>query len=187
MRVTPIDIPGVLILEPAVLADHRGMFAETYHEERYREIGITEHFVQDNYSLSVRNTLRGLHFQHPNAQGKLVMALAGTVYDVVLDIREGSPTFGRWYGMALSGSTLQQLYIPPGCAHGFCVTSDTACFLYKCTAYYSPKDDRGILWNDPALGISWPVTQPILSPKDQNHRPLAAMEGELPSYNHSED
>ena len=113
---------------------------------------------------------------------ELVMALEGTVYDVVLDIRKGSPTFGKWYGIVLSGSTLQQMYIPPGCAHGFCVTSDTACFLYKCTAYYSPKDDRGILWNDPTLEITWPVTQPILSQKDQAHRPLAAMEGELPLY-----
>lgn len=182
MRITPIDIPGVLILEPSVLTDHRGSFVETYHELRYREAGITEQFVQDNYSRSVRNTLRGLHFQHPNAQGKLVMALEGTVYDVVLDIRKGSPTFGQWYGMVLSGSTLQQLYIPPGCAHGFCVTSETACFLYKCTAYYVPKDDRGILWDDPALGIAWPVTQPILSRKDQAHRALAAMEGELPIY-----
>jgi dTDP-4-dehydrorhamnose 3,5-epimerase len=182
MRVTPIDIPGVLVLEPSVLTDHRGAFAETYHEQRYQDAGITEHFVQDNYSRSIRHTLRGLHFQHPNAQGKLVMALEGTVYDVVLDIRKGSPTFGKWYGMVLSGSTLQQLYIPPGCAHGFCVTSETACFLYKCTAYYSPKDDRGVLWNDPAVGISWPVTQPILSRKDQDHRPLAAMEGELPFY-----
>ena len=187
MRVTPIDIPGVLVFEPSVLTDHRGAFAETYHEQRYREAGNTKHFVQDNYSRSVRNTLRGLHFQHPNAQGKLVMALEGTVYDVVLDIRKGSPTFGKWYGMVLSGSTLQQLYIPPGCAHGFCVTSDNASFLYKCTAYYSPQNDRGILWNDPALGISWPVTQPILSRKDQNHRPLAAMEEQLPFYNPSRE
>ncbi len=185
MRVTAIDIPGVLVFEPSVLTDHRGSFAETYHERRYREGSITEHFVQDNYSWSIRNTLRGLHFQHPNAQGKLVMALEGTVYDVVLDIRKGSPTFGKWYGMELSGSTLRQIYIPPGCAHGFCVTSETASFLYKCTAYYSPNDDRGVLWNDPVLGISWPVTQPILSPKDQAHRPLAAMEDQLPFYNPS--
>ncbi len=182
MQVTRINIPGVLVLEPSVLGDHRGSFAETYHEERYREAGITEHFVQDNYSRSIRNTVRGLHFQHPNAQGKLVMALEGTVYDVVLDIRKGSPTFGKWYGIVLSGSTVQQLYIPPGCAHGFCVTSDTACFLYKCTAYYSPTNDRGVLWNDPTLGIPWPVTQPILSQKDQAHRPLAAIEGDMPLY-----
>ena len=112
----------------------------------------------------------------------MVSVLEGEVWDVAVDIRRGSPTFGKWYWMVLSGSTLQQLYIPPGCAHGFCVTSDTACFLYKCTAYYSAKDDRGILWNDPALGITWPVTQPILSQKDQTHRALAAMEGDLPLF-----
>lgn len=155
---------------------------ETYHEHRYREAGIHERFVQDNFSRSVQNTVRGLHFQEPHAQGKLVMALEGTVYDVVVDIRKGSPTFGKCYGVELSGESLQQMYVPPGCAHGFCVTSDKACFLYKCTAYYSPKDDRGILWNDPALGILWPVSQPILSPKDQTHRTLAAMDPELPFY-----
>lgn len=182
MRVTPIDIPGVLLLEPSVLSDHRGCFAETYHEQRYADAGITERFVQDNCSRSIRNTVRGLHFQEPHAQGKLVMALEGTVYDVVVDIRKGSPTFGKWYGVELSGKNLQQMYVPPGCAHGFCVTSETATFLYKCTAYYSPKDDHGVLWNDPALGIPWPVSQPILSPKDQTHRTLAAMDAELPFY-----
>lgn len=139
MRVTPIDIPGVLVLEPAVLTDHRGVFAETYHEERYREMGITEHFVQDNYSLSVRNTLRGLHFQHPNAQGKLVMALAGTVYDVVLDIRKGSPTFGRWYGMALSGSTLQQLYIPLDAPMAFASPATPPAFSTNVRLIIPPK------------------------------------------------
>ena len=182
MRVTPIDIPGVLVLEPSVMSDHRGSFMETYHERRYQELGIQEPFVQDNYSRSILNTVRGLHFQHPHAQGKLVMALEGTVYDVVLDIRKGSPTFGKWYGIELSGKNFKQMYIPPGCAHGFCVTSATATFLYKCTAYYSPQDDRGILWNDPDLRIPWPVTQPILSHKDQAHRTLAAMDAELPLY-----
>ena len=182
MRVTPLEIPGVLVLEPAVISDHRGAFMEIHHEQRYQELGIKERFVQDNYSRSIRNTLRGLHFQHPHAQGKLVMALEGTVYDVVLDIRKGSPTFGKWFGIELSGQNCKQMYIPPGCAHGFCVTSDTACFLYKCTAYYSPKNDRGILWNDPMLSIPWPVTQPILSQKDQAHPTLAAIDGELPRY-----
>ncbi|NGZ11170.1 MAG: dTDP-4-dehydrorhamnose 3,5-epimerase [Nitrospira sp. LK70] len=182
MRVTTIDIAGVLLLEPSVMSDHRGCFLETYHEHRYREAGIDERFVQDNFSRSIRNTVRGLHFQEPHAQGKLVMALEGTVYDVVVDIRKGSPTFGKWYGVELSGKSLQQMYVPPGCAHGFCVTSDSACFLYKCTAYYSPKDDRGILWNDPALGILWPVRKPILSAKDQTHHTLAAMDAELPFF-----
>ena len=182
MRVTPIDIHGVLLLEPSVSSDHRGCFLETYHEQRYRDAGITEQFVQDNCSRSVRNTLRGLHFQEPHGQGKLVMALEGTVYDVIVDIRTGSPTFGKWYGVELSGKNLHQLYIPPGCAHGFCVTSETATFLYKCTAYYSPRDERGILWNDPALGIRWPISKPLLSPKDQAYRTIKEMDPELPVY-----
>jgi dTDP-4-dehydrorhamnose 3,5-epimerase len=182
VRVTAIDIPGVLLLEPSVLSDHRGWFTETYHEQRYCDAGITERFVQDNCSRSVQNTVRGLHFQEPQAQGKLVMALEGTVYDIVVDIRKGSPTFGKWYGIQLSDKNLHQMYIPPGCAHGFCVTSETATFLYKCTAYYSPKDDRGILWNDPALAIRWPVITPILSAKDQAHPTLAEANGELPLY-----
>jgi dTDP-4-dehydrorhamnose 3,5-epimerase len=155
---------------------------ETYHAQRYSDAGITEHFVQDNCSRSVRNTVRGLHFQEPQAQGKLVMALEGTVYDVVVDIRKGSPTFGKWYATELSGKNLHQMYIPPGCAHGFCVTSETATFLYKCTAYYSPEDERGILWNDPVLGIVWPISEPILSQKDRAYRTLKGMEMELPSY-----
>ena len=182
MRVTPIDIHGVLLLEPSVISDHRGCFLETYHEQRYRDAGITEQFVQDNCSRSVQNTMRGLHFQEPHGQGKLVMALEGTVYDVVVDIRKGSPTFGKWYGVELSGKNLHQLYIPPGCAHGFCVMSETATFLYKCTAYYSPRDERGILWNDPALGIRWPISEPILSPKDQAYRTIKEMDLELPVY-----
>ena len=182
MRVTPIDIHGVLLLEPSVISDHRGCFLETYHEQRYRDAGITEQFVQDNCSRSVQNTMRGLHFQEPHGQGKLVMALEGTVYDVVVDIRKGSPTFGKWYGVELSGKNLHQLYIPPGCAHGFCVMSETATFLYKCTAYYSPRDERGIVWNDPALRIHWPISEPILSPKDQAYRTIKEMDLELPVY-----
>ena len=182
VRVTTIDIPGVLLLEPSVVSDHRGWFTETYHEQRYRDTGITEHFVQDNCSRSARNTVRGLHFQHPHAQGKLVMALEGTVYDVVVDIRKGSPTFGKWHAVELSDKNLHQMYIPPGCAHGFCVTSETAIFLYKCTAYYSPRDERGILWNDPTLGIPWPTSEPLLSSKDQANHTLKAMEAQLPFY-----
>ncbi len=182
MRVTRIDIHGVLLLEPSVISDHRGCFLETYHEQRYHDAGITEQFVQDNCSRSARNTLRGLHFQEPHGQGKLVMALEGTVYDVVVDIRKGSSTFGKWCGIELSGKNLHQLYIPQGCAHGFCVTSETATFLYKCTAYYSPRDERGILWNDPTLGIRWPISEPILSPKDQAYRTIKEMDPELPVY-----
>ena len=182
MRVTTIDIPGVLVIEPDVYSDHRGHFAETYHEHRYRETGIAERFVQDNYSHSIRNTLRGLHFQEPQAQGKLVMALEGSVYDVVVDIRKGSPTFGKWYAMTLSGEHVRQIYIPPGCAHGFCVLSETAAFLYKCTAYYAPQHERGIIWNDPTLGIQWPVLAPLISAKDQALRPLVDMDPSLPLY-----
>ncbi|MGE0643431.1 MAG: dTDP-4-dehydrorhamnose 3,5-epimerase [Nitrospira sp.] len=182
MRVTQIDISGVLLFEPVLLSDHRGAFVETYHEDRYRNAGIRERFVQDNYSRSIRHTLRGLHFQEPQAQGKLVMALEGTVFDVVVDIRKGSPTFGKWYGVELSGDNLRQMYIPPGCAHGFCVTSASASFLYKCTAYYSPEHDRGVRWNDPALGIPWPISQPILSRKDENLRTLNAIDQDLPVY-----
>lgn len=182
MRVTQMEIPGLLLFEPTVLSDHRGAFLEVYHEDRYRTAGIREQFVQDNYSRSVRHTIRGLHFQQPQAQGKLVMALEGTVYDVVVDIRKGSPSFGRWYGVELSGDNLRQMYIPPGCAHGFCVTSATASFLYKCTAYYSPEYDRGVLWNDPALGIEWPISEPILSSKDQRLPTLSGMGSELPVY-----
>lgn len=182
MHVTTIDIPGVLVIEPKVFCDPRGYFVETYHAERYDKAGIVDRFVQDNYSRSVRDTLRGLHFQEPHAQGKLVMAVEGVVYDMVVDIRKGSPSFGKWYGVELSAENLRQIYIPPGCAHGFCVLSDTAAFLYKCTDFYSPQDERGILWNDPALGIVWPVSQPILSAKDRNYKTLGQMEAELPLY-----
>jgi len=182
VRVTTIDIPGVLVIEPKVFRDRRGFFVETYHVQRYEDAGITERFVQDNYSRSVRSTLRGLHFQEPHAQGKLVMAVEGTVYDVVVDVRKGSPSFGKWYGAELSAENLWQIYVPPGCAHGFCVISETAAFLYKCTDYYSPENERGVLWNDPALGIVWPVSQPILSAKDQAYPTLAQMTAELPSY-----
>jgi dTDP-4-dehydrorhamnose 3,5-epimerase len=182
VRVTPIDIPGVLLIEPKIFRDPRGFFVETHHAQRYREAGIAEQFVQDNYSRSVRGTLRGLHFQEPHAQGKLVMAVEGTVYDVVVDVRKGSPTFGKWHGVELSAENLRQIYVPPGCAHGFCVTSETAAFMYKCTDFYSPNDERGILWNDSALGIAWPVKPPILSAKDQAFRTLAQIDAELPRY-----
>lgn len=179
---TPLDIPGALLIEPAVFRDPRGLFFELYHQRRYEEAGVPGLFVQDNYSRSVRGTLRGLHFQEPHAQGKLVMVVEGAVYDVLVDVRKGSPSFGRWYAVELSEENRRQLYIPPGCAHGFCVTSESAAFLYKCTHFYSPKDERGILWNDPALGITWPVADPILSAKDQAYRTLAETEAELPSY-----
>ena len=175
VKATALDIPGVLLIEPALFHDQRGLFCETYHAQRYADAGISERFVQDNFSRSVRGTLRGLHYQEPHAQGKLVMVVEGAVYDVVVDIRIGSPTFGTWQGVDLSSDNYRQLYIPPGCAHGFCVTSEQASVLYKCTEFYSPADERGIIWDDPALAISWPVTTPLLSPKDQAYGTLAAM------------
>jgi len=182
VKVTRLEIPGLVLIEPDLFHDARGLFFETYHIRRYVEAGLSERFVQDNFSRSVRGTLRGLHFQEPNAQGKLVMVVEGAVYDVVVDIRKGSPTFGRWQGVDLSSDNYRQLYVPPGCAHGFCVTSEHAAVLYKCTELYSPPDERGIIWNDPALAISWPVRAPLLSAKDQAYRTLAAMEGQLPLY-----
>ena len=182
MRVTTTNIIGVLLIEPDVFRDPRGLFLETYHARRYEDAGIPGHFVQDNYSQSLRGTLRGLHYQEPHAQGKLVMVTDGTVYDVVVDIRKGSPSFGRWYGAELSAENRRQVYVPPGCAHGFCVTNDQASFLYKCTDYYAPSDERGIIWNDPSLAISWPVAAPILSAKDGIYKSLAEMESELPRY-----
>lgn len=182
MKVTKLEIPGALLIEPQLFGDQRGLFCETFHVQRYAEAGITDRFVQDNYSRSVRGTLRGLHFQEPHAQGKLVMVVEGSVYDVIVDIRKGSPTFGKWHGVDLSSDNYRQLYVPPGCAHGFCVTSEQAGFLYKCTDFYSPKDERGIIWNDPALAIVWPISAPVLSAKDQAYQTLAAMEDDLPRY-----
>ena len=182
MRVTTTDIPGVLLIEPDVFRDPRGLFLETYHARRYADAGIPGPFVQDNCSQSMRGTLRGLHYQEPHAQGKLVMATDGAIYDVVVDIRKGSPSFGRWYGAELSAENQRQVYVPPGCAHGFCVTSDRASFLYKCTDYYVPSDERGIIWDDPALAIPWPVATPILSAKDRIYKSLAEMDSELPRY-----
>ena len=182
MKVTTFDIPGLVLIEPNLFRDSRGLFCETFHAERYAEAGITERFVQDNYSRSIRGTLRGLHYQEPHAQGKLVMVLDGSVYDVVVDIRRGSPTFGTWQGIDLSSDNFRQLYVPPGCAHGFCVTSEAAAFLYKCTDFYAPKDERGIIWNDPTLAISWPVTAPVLSVKDQKFPTFGAIQAQLPRF-----
>ncbi|WNG36024.1 dTDP-4-dehydrorhamnose 3,5-epimerase [Archangium minus] len=166
MNVIKTELPGVLILEPKRFGDDRGFFMEMFHAKRYAEAGIPGPFVQDNFSRSVKGTLRGLHFQEPNAQGKLVQVLAGAVYDVAVDVRRGSPTFGKWVGVELSADNRRQLWVPEGFAHGFCVISESADFHYKCTDVYTPAAERGIAWNDPDLGIPWPVTSPLLSPKD---------------------
>jgi dTDP-4-dehydrorhamnose 3,5-epimerase len=153
-------------VQPKVRGDARGFFLETYRQAEYAEAGIPGPFVQDNVSRSRRGVLRGLHFQHPHGQGKLVQVLEGEVFDVAVDVRQDSPTFGRWVGRTLSSETKQQLYIPPGFAHGFVVTSDEALFSYKCTDYYNPASERTLLWNDPGVGVVWPMTSVLISAKD---------------------
>jgi dTDP-4-dehydrorhamnose 3,5-epimerase len=160
------ELQGLLILEPKVFGDPRGYFMETWNQRRYTEAGFPANFVQDNLSFSGRGTLRGLHFQNPSPQSKLVSVLAGEVFDVAVDLRRSSPTFGKWHGLELSGENKRQFYIPAGFAHGFLVLSETALFHYKCTEFYSPKDEVTLLWNDPDMGIKWPLSQPNLSEKD---------------------
>ncbi len=167
MRVQDTALSGVLIIEPKIFGDARGFFLETYNQERYREAGIDLDFVQDNLSFSRRGTLRGLHFQNPQAQGKLVYVLEGEVFDVAVDIRKDSPTFGKWLGVTLSSENKRQFYVPPGFAHGFCVTSETALFAYKCTDLYAPEHEGIVLWCDEDLGIDWPTSEPVLSEKDR--------------------
>ena len=166
MNVLKTELPGVLILEPKRFGDDRGFFMEMFHAKRYADADIPGPFVQDNFSRSAKGILRGLHFQEPHAQGKLVQVLAGAVYDVAVDVRRGSPTFGKFVGVELSVDNRRQLWVPAGFAHGFCVLSESADFHYKCTDVYTPASERGIAWNDPDLGIPWPVTSPLLSPKD---------------------
>ena len=181
MKVTPTELPGVLLVEPLVFGDARGFFVETFHVERYAAAGIREPFVQDNLSRSVQHTLRGLHFQEPRPQGKLVQVLRGAVWDVAVDVRRGSPTFGAWFGMELSDENRRQLWIPPGFAHGFCVLSEVADFFYKCTEFYAPDAERCVRWDDPALDIRWPVRSPVLSKKDRS-APLLSEAAMLPVY-----
>ncbi len=167
MKVTPFpELPDVLLIEPRVFGDHRGYFVESWSQERYAAHGLPLHFVQDNVSRSVQGTLRGLHLQHPHGQGKLVMALTGTVYDVAVDVRVGSPTFGKWVGAELSEENHRQIYVPPGFAHGFCVLSESAHFVYKCSEAYRPEVELSLRYDDPDLGIPWPVTAPTVSTKD---------------------
>ena len=166
MKVESSKVLGLPIVEPVVFGDERGFFMEAYSRDRYAEHGIPREFVQDNVSLSGRGTLRGLHLQHPSGQGKLCSVLEGEVFDVAVDVRVGSPTFGRWDGVLLSLENKRQLYVPPGFAHGFCVLSERALFSYKCTEFYSAPDEVGIVWDDPDIGIDWPIESPILSDKD---------------------
>ena len=175
MKTIETDLPGVLVIEPQVFGDERGFFMETYRKPRYEEIGINEDFVQDNLSYSQKGVLRGLHLQNPKSQGKLVSVLQGEVFDVAVDVRACSPHFGRWIGVRLSSDNKRQLYVPPGFAHGFCVTSDVAMFVYKCTEIYSPENEISIQWNDLDIGIKWPIDQPSLSAKDLVGVPLKSI------------
>ncbi len=167
MKIQDTALSGVLVIEPKVFGDSRGFFLEIYNQERYREAGIDLDFVQDNLSFSHQGTLRGLHYQNPHSQGKLVYVLQGEVFDVAVDIRDDSATFGDWVGVTLSAENKRQFYVPPGFAHGFCVTSETALFAYKCTDRYAPECEGSILWDDADIGITWPISSPLLSDKDK--------------------
>ncbi len=166
MNIIKTSLEGVVIVEPDVFQDKRGFFMETWHQTRYKNSAIDRAFVQDNISFSVRGTLRGLHFQITHPQAKLVQAISGEIFDVAVDIRGGSDTFGKWAGVILSGENRRQFFIPEGFAHGFCVLSETAHLFYKCSDFYKPKDEGGILWSDPRIGIDWPVDEPIVSDRD---------------------
>ena len=176
MKITPLEIPDVLVIRPRVFEDARGFFFETYHKERFLAAGLDAEFVQDNHSGSARGSLRGLHYQISRPQGKLVRLVRGEAFDVAVDLRRKSPTFGGWVGVHLSADKKDQLWVPPGFAHGFYVLSEWAEVLYKATDYYAPQWERSLLWSDPDLGIDWPIpegTAPLLSDKDRNGSPLA--------------
>jgi dTDP-4-dehydrorhamnose 3,5-epimerase len=174
LKIRETSLPGVLLIEPKVFGDDRGFFMETYRVDAFRAAGIADVFVQDNHSRSARGVLRGLHYQEPNGQGKLVRCTRGAIFDVAVDIRRGSPSFAKWFGLELSDANKQMLWIPAGFAHGFCAMEDGSDLVYKCTTLYDPSSDCAILWNDPAIGIDWPITSPVLSPKDAAAPPLAS-------------
>jgi dTDP-4-dehydrorhamnose 3,5-epimerase len=184
MEVHKSGLPDVLVVEPKVFADQRGFFLESFNGPRYRDAGIDGPFVQDNLTRTIKGVLRGLHFQLNFPQGKLVAAINGEIFDVAVDIRRGSPSFGQWAGFVLNDENRRQIWIPPGFAHGFCVLSDYAYVTYKCTDVYHPEDDYHVSWNDPAIAIDWPVAEPVLSDKDQKLRTLCDLDaaGLLPAY-----
>jgi dTDP-4-dehydrorhamnose 3,5-epimerase len=167
MKITTTPLEGVIVIEPDMFEDNRGFFLETFHQEKYKEMGIDRQWVQDNVSFSMKGVLRGLHFQVKKPQAKLVQALQGEICDVVVDLRRDSPTFKKSFSILLTGTYMTQLFIPEGFAHGYCVISKNALFAYKCSELYSPSDEGGLLWSDPEIGIEWPFFNPILSPKDQ--------------------
>ncbi|MFN0084574.1 MAG: dTDP-4-dehydrorhamnose 3,5-epimerase [Blastocatellia bacterium] len=185
MKLIETDIPGVIVIEPRIYRDDRGFFLETYHRPKYVEAGIDAVFVQDNHSRSQRGTVRGLHAQILRPQGKLIRVIEGEIFDVAVDIRRGSPTFGKWVGAWLSAENFRQIYIPAGFAHGFCVTAGIAQVEYKCTDLYDPSGELCVQWNDPDLAIDWPMEEigvPVLSKKDEAARPLSALMDSLPWY-----
>jgi dTDP-4-dehydrorhamnose 3,5-epimerase len=182
MEFLTTELPGVLLIEPDVFWDTRGFFLETYHQAKYAAGGISGSFVQDNHSFSTQGTLRGLHAQRTRPQGKLVRAVDGEMFDVAVDVRRGSPTFGRWVGALLSGDNFRQLWIPPGFAHGFCVLSERVHVEYKCTDFYDRADEIAVAWNDPEIGVAWPISEPVLSAKDAAAPRLATILDRLPRY-----
>jgi dTDP-4-dehydrorhamnose 3,5-epimerase len=184
MKVTATEIPEVLLIEPKVFGDHRGYFVETWQQQRYAEHGIGPTFVQDNEAASGHGTLRGLHIQNPHGQGKLVQVITGTVFDIAVDVRLGSPTYGVWVGLELSAENKRQLWVPPGFLHGYLVTSETAIFAYKCTELYHPETQFAVRWDDPDIGIQWPTgITPTLSDKDRDAQLLREIpETQLPQY-----
>lgn len=183
MKIIHTPLPGVILLEPTRYGDSRGFFLETYREDVLKEAGINRPFVQDNHSRSKRGILRGLHYQLVQPQGKLVRVASGKVFDVAVDVRAGSPDFGQWYGTILDDDSMRMMYVPPGFAHGFVVLSDSADFIYKCTDYYHPQSEQGVLWNDPEIGIEWPISDVQLSEKDKTNPQLNNQpEHRLPQY-----
>lgn len=183
MKFIQTPLPGVIIIEPKIFRDERGLFLETFRKDSLREAGITDEFIQHNHSRSTKGTLRGLHYQLIQPQGKLVRVALGKVFDVTVDVRKGSPRFGQWHGSILDDETMRKVYIPPGFAHGFVVLSETADFIYLCTDYYHPQSEQGIAWNDPDIGIKWPISEITLSEKDKRHPKLADQDiNKLPDY-----
>lgn len=180
MRFLPTELPEVIAVEPDVHRDSRGFFLETYHARKYAEGGISVRFVQDNHSRSIGGTVRGLHAQRLRPQGKLVRVIAGEIFDVAVDVRRSSSTFGRWVGIRLSAENFRQIYVPPGFAHGFCVISDTAEVEYKCTDFYDSEDELTVLWSDPQIAIPWPIRSPLVSEKDRSGKRLAEVMDLLP-------
>jgi dTDP-4-dehydrorhamnose 3,5-epimerase len=179
VKIKQLTLPGVFLIEPMCFEDNRGYFMETYHQQKYQKAGIAQAFVQDNHSHSTRGVLRGLHYQLKHPQGKLVYAVTGTIFDVAVDIRKGSPAFGQWTGAELSAENKRQIYVPQGFAHGFVVLSESADVIYKCTDLYTPGDEYGILWSDPEIGIAWPLENPILSQKDIENPALSEIDRSL--------